>query len=108
ERDETERVRVLPDLGLAHVPARIDEDQIGGPEQLPEVEPARAAREKRALDRRQMERRALRADEPALDVGREKPRRDPRRDERHERYAVAPPVDSPPPPPEPDHQPRGA
>ncbi len=57
---------VLPAIGSIHMPARIDEAEVGGPKEFAEVKPQHASGQQGALQQRQIVGGALRADVAAL------------------------------------------
>src|SRR5438105_10643170 len=92
-QDEKRRdgVQVLPEDGLADVPAGIDEAQIRRPRQLAHVEPDGTPRDQGALRHAEIERRAFRPSELALHPDGEETGGDAEDEEGNERQDVLSP-----------------
>ena len=67
----SDQPKPLPEGGCVHGPAGIDEDQLGRPGQLAEVEPEHPARQQAPLHQAQVEIRPLGADEHPLKIRRD-------------------------------------
>src|ERR1017187_3687783 len=93
-------------MARVYVPTRVYKCQVSRPQQLACIEADGAARQQTALDQRQREIRAFRANERPLHPCREKPRRGAQREPRKQRLQIPLPLDPAALPPE-DNQQRG-
>ena len=106
DRDEREVEVVLPDRRRIHRPVRVGEDEVGWPDDRPEIEADHAPGEQRALEHVEIVLRACGSDQMPLDPRGEQPARRGDREPRQQRHHVTAPLDSSALPPE-HHEQRG-
>ncbi len=88
--DDTDGKEPLPERSRVELPARIDEREFGGPEQLPRVEPRRPAGDQKTFGKRKGPFTARRADPGFLHPGGVQSQNDCHREEREEWAHVRP------------------